>query len=197
MWLRLFKVLLYKYTGEQKWIVGIPFANRAIHELRDQIGCYLNMLPVPSLIQENNSWKEQIEEEHQNLKKVIANIDCSYHDILDIYSTLQPNGKPLYDVMLTWLEDEIESNTLNGLEVKKLNNEKIQSKLGLVMSVRKKKQEIIVEYDFKNDLFTENFISEFHQNLIQTLANCLENINHDISTLQFVTEENAKRKEDS
>ena len=99
--------------------------------------------------------------------------------------------------MLTWLEDEIESNTLNGLEVKKLNNEKIQSKLGLVMSVRKKKQEIIVEYDFKNDLFTENFISEFHQNLIQTLANCLENINHDISTLQFVTEENAKRKEDS
>ena len=143
------------------------------------------MLPVPSEIQENNSWKEQIREEHQNIKNVIANSDCFYQDILAIYNQIQPDGKPLYDVMLTWLEDEIESNTLNGIEVEKLDNEKLQSKLALVMSVRKKKDELVVEYDFRNDLFTEKFISDFHQNMIHTLTNCLENTNQNITTLQI------------
>ncbi len=188
IWLALFKILLYKYTGEQNWSVGVPFANRELPELKDQIGCYLKILPVASKIREDDTLLDQSKEEQNKFRQVIENSDCPYEDILELHSTIASNEKPLYDVMLTWLEEDLETKDWQGLEIERIANERIQSKLGFVMSVRKSTNELQVEYDFKNDLFSIDFVKEFQNRFVRALRFFTENSERKISSFEFMTQ---------
>lgn len=38
--------VLHKYTGQNDMIIGMPFSGRCLPDLEDQVGCYVNMLPL-------------------------------------------------------------------------------------------------------------------------------------------------------
>ena len=53
-----FKVLLYRYTGEEDVIVGSPIANRPQTETESLIGFFLNNLALRSDLSGNPSFRE-------------------------------------------------------------------------------------------------------------------------------------------
>lgn len=190
VWLCLFKILLYNYTGVKKWNIGVPFANRDLPELSNQIGCYLQILPILSSIDEDKSFINQIKEEQIKFQKVVANGDYSYQDILNLASQYLPNkqNNDLYSIMLTWLEDETETNW-QDLEIEKLDNKVIDSKLDLVLSVRKQKEKIAVEYDYKKALYNEDFIEDFHAHFVKLLEFVALNPEQQIKTFTLLNQE--------
>ncbi|MCX2829473.1 condensation domain-containing protein, partial [Bacillus sp. DHT2] len=53
-----FKVLLYRYTGQEDILVGSPVANRNHRELEELIGFFVNTLVMRSDLSGNPSFKE-------------------------------------------------------------------------------------------------------------------------------------------
>ncbi|WP_197055460.1 non-ribosomal peptide synthetase, partial [Gillisia sp. Hel_I_29] len=50
------KALLYRYTGQEDLIIGIPVAGREHSDLEDQIGFYINMLALRNVVHSEDSF---------------------------------------------------------------------------------------------------------------------------------------------
>ena len=54
------KAFLHLYTGNKDLVIGSPTAGRLHNDLENQIGCYLNTLPLRTIIEAEDSFEEII-----------------------------------------------------------------------------------------------------------------------------------------
>jgi len=59
------KVLLYRYTGQREIVIGSPFAGQDHPELTNQIGFYLNMLPLRDRVDGDSSFRAFLQQVRQ------------------------------------------------------------------------------------------------------------------------------------
>ena len=60
--LTLFKILLYRYTGQRDLVIGIPISGRNHPDLENQIGFYVNTLALRTLLPESGTFKQVLTE---------------------------------------------------------------------------------------------------------------------------------------
>ncbi|MCU0286109.1 MAG: amino acid adenylation domain-containing protein [Acidobacteria bacterium] len=96
------KILLYKYTGQEDIIIGVPTAGRKNIELENQIGFYVNMLALRDEIKGSHSFTEIL------AKVKETNLDAYDHDAYPfdrLVEDLQPerdlSHSPIFDVMVS------------------------------------------------------------------------------------------------
>jgi len=111
MWLLgAFKVLLYRYSGQTDLIVGTPTAGRVHADLEDQIGFYINTLPLRTQFDPKapfDALLEQIKDttlqgfEHQTypFDSLVEDLDIDY----------DPSRSPVFDVMFVLQNAEANS----------------------------------------------------------------------------------------
>jgi len=78
-----FKILLHTYTGQSYVIVGSSFANLKKSELNDQIGFYVNAVPIRSKIQRNLTIREFLKELNFNVMCAREHQDVPFNILVD------------------------------------------------------------------------------------------------------------------
>jgi polyketide synthase PksN len=73
LFLGAFKVLLHKYTGEKDIIVGMASDQRPDERFTDQVGFFVNMLPLRSQVDESKSFGEYLKSLQKLLLNALAN----------------------------------------------------------------------------------------------------------------------------
>jgi len=96
------KLLLYRYTGAEEIIVGTPVAGRIHPDLEDQIGPYLNVLPLRDTVRGDDRFSELLERIRETTLDAYANQLYPFDFMLTDLGLKRDSGRnPIFDVGFT------------------------------------------------------------------------------------------------
>ncbi len=99
--LALFKVLLFRYSGQQDICVGSPIANRQYGETEELIGMFVNTLAMRSQLTADSRFVDFLEQVKQTCLQAYEYQDTPFEKVVE---AVQPNRNmaisPLFQVML-------------------------------------------------------------------------------------------------
>ncbi|MBL0743068.1 non-ribosomal peptide synthetase [Chryseolinea lacunae] len=96
-------VLLHGYTWEKDIVIGFPIAGRNHKSLENQIGYYLNTLPVRVQIDEKDHMENLVRRVRDNILDVYKYQQYSFDLIVeDLDIKRKSNQSPLFDIGITW-----------------------------------------------------------------------------------------------
>ena len=92
-------VLLYRYTGQQDIIIGSQIAGREHADLDNQIGLYINTLALRTRFNEEDSYRDLLENIKQVTLGAYAHQAYPFDDLVqDLNLQRDRSRNPLFDV---------------------------------------------------------------------------------------------------
>ena len=99
------KILLYKYTGQQDLVVGFPVAGRKHYALEQQVGFYVNTIPLRTQLNPQQTFSDFLEVVRENTLSAYNHQTYPFDKLvedLDLQKDISRN--PLFDVMVIYKE---------------------------------------------------------------------------------------------
>lgn len=110
-------LLLRAYTGQDRVIVGCPFANRGAEELEQVMGLFMNLLPVGLAIDPQQSFSACVRDARRQMMKAQGVQDTPFEKIVQALGVQRDTARnPLVQAWYTF-QDAPMALALDGLEV--------------------------------------------------------------------------------
>lgn len=171
LWQSFINVFLYKQTGCEDIIIGAPFANRPKANFDNQVGLYLDTLPLYNKLNPAEHFSDVIEKIQ---KTTMEAFDNQMYPLNSIISDLRlkrniSHSNPLFDFMIVYLEEEDSQDPL--INLKTLDNDEIDetSKFDITFYILKKKDTYKIDFEYNSDIFTAETISVYMEDLINMI----------------------------
>jgi len=149
--------LLYRYTNQTDIIVGSVVAGRDHANLSDQIGFYVNTLPLRVQFDQDNNFDQLL----KNVKGVT--LGAFEHQALPfdaivegVSLTRDPSRSPLFDVMLVLQNTELENENGPVEETASLEIENSTSTFDLTFGVAEIGDDLSVSLSYNSDLYNKS-----------------------------------------
>ena len=114
--LAVFKVLLYRYTGQSDILIGHPIANRNRPETEVLIGLFANTLILRTHLADTSTFAELLQQVRRSALGAYAHQDIPMEKLVEV---LQPqrdlSHSPLFQVMFILENTPIKTLELPGL----------------------------------------------------------------------------------
>jgi amino acid adenylation domain-containing protein len=173
--------LLYRYSGQQDLIIGTPVAGRDHLDLEDQLGLYLNTLPLRCRIRAADDFRGLLAEVR---RLTMAAFEHRVYPFEELVNELRPNRdmsrSPLFDVMLTLQNANIRSAAMQwksgDLSVSEYGSREYRvSKLDLTFDFAEVGDGLQATLEYNNDIYdqrtAEHLLALLHRLLEAGLAN--------------------------
>jgi acyl-CoA synthetase (AMP-forming)/AMP-acid ligase II/acyl carrier protein len=164
--------LLFRYTGQEQILVGIPLSERDRPELQPMIGFLLHTHVLQTYLSGNMSFRELLVTVKQGVMELYDHRSPPFDRVVGRVSPQRdPSCSPLFQVMMNWRDSEQELGFigLEGLEVESLLAETKTSKFDLTAILTDAGEEIWLELEYSTDLFDEPRIERFVGHLLTLL----------------------------
>jgi amino acid adenylation domain-containing protein len=94
-------VLLNKFSGQRDMVIGTPVSGRDHYDLEDQVGLYVNTLPLRTVIDPEDPFPELLKKISEHSFRAFAFQDYPFESIVeDLAIQRDLSRNPLFDVML-------------------------------------------------------------------------------------------------
>ena len=158
-------VLLKKCSNQDDLVIGTPIAGRPHPQLEEQIGFFVNMLPVRFSVNGGRSFKDLLADEKAHLLDILHNQEFPFELLLnEIGGRRDLSRSPLFDVAVT-LQDmegagkrEIRS-ALGLLQLTRVDTPVRFTKYDLTFAFSNDKGGINLELEYNTDLFAGETVS--------------------------------------
>jgi amino acid adenylation domain-containing protein len=95
------KILLYRYTHQEEIVIGTPVSIRNHEYLENQIGLYLNNLPLKNTIRINDTFGELLQTVRRNTLAAFEHQDYPFDMMVeDLVQKRDVSRSPLFDVVV-------------------------------------------------------------------------------------------------
>lgn len=184
-------VLLYRYTAQKEFVLGTPVAGRNHVELENQIGPYLNLLPVKVAIDPEKSFSGI-------LKEIKASTNITFEHQYYPFDLIVENlgikkdlsRSPLFDVMVSLREDFThqtkELNFEDELTITTMGITHDVSRLDIIFNFVKKADHLVLNIEYRTDLFEHSFILQLADHFITLLSGLIEKDHLPVSHINYV-----------
>jgi putative pyridoxal-dependent aspartate 1-decarboxylase len=172
-------ILLLKKTNQHDFIIGSPIAGRQHIDLEDQLGCYLNIIPLRTKLNAEDNFLRVLETvkqltlnayEHQAfpfeelVKELKLKRDMSRNVLFDVLVVLQNTGT-----------DSAKSfDSIKGLKVNEYEKENNASVLDLSFDFLEVDEELEVTLEYNTDLFDASYATHLIEELEQLILFIVE-----------------------
>ncbi|MEO1054537.1 MAG: amino acid adenylation domain-containing protein, partial [Bacteroidota bacterium] len=188
-----FKLLLHRYTAQTDIIIGTPTTGRSRKELEEQIGFYINTLPLRTRFDGSQNFIEL-------LQSVINTVlDASKHqnypfdklvDELDLKKDL--SRSPLFDVMIGWQQRNLNQDhqfEFEGVIARPYEIQRKVSQFDLSIDFIDLNDGLQILVEYKTDLFTQDWVERLVQNFKHTLLKAIEASSDRLSEIDILSDE--------
>lgn len=159
-------ILLKKLANQSDITIGTPVAGRDSAQLQNQIGFFVNTLPIRVDVLGNFSYKEFLANERSTILK---SFDYQYFPFELLVHELQPkrdlSRSPLFDVMVVLQNMDIlegsGSEFYEDIHLEKLEMSGGITKYDLTFSFSEYENQIHLELEFNTDLYNKETISHY------------------------------------
>jgi amino acid adenylation domain-containing protein/non-ribosomal peptide synthase protein (TIGR01720 family) len=181
-------VLLSRYTGQEDIAVGTAIANRNRAEIEGLIGFFVNTLVLRTHLSGNPTFRELLGRVREVCLGAYAHQDLPFERLVE---ELQPSrdlsGTPLVQVMLTLQNAPKSAARVPGLSISPLQAEVRTSKFDLTLFVAGDERGLLLDVEYKKELFEEATISRMLAHLEMILAAVVANPDQPISAIPLLT----------
>ena len=184
-----FKVLLYRYTGQEDLIVGSPIANRHRHELESLIGFFVNTLAMRTDLSGNPTFRELLQRVRETALGAYAHQHLPFEYLVE---HLQPNRdlshSPLVQVVLVLENTPEQELELPDLVVTPLRYQADTAKFDLSLYFDELDSDLQGTFEYNTDLFDRDTIDRMAQHLQTLLEGIARDPSARIAELPLLTE---------
>lgn len=178
--LSMVNTLLYKYSGQTDLIIGSPIAGRGHQNLENQIGFYVNLLPMRTRFESTDTFFKLLGLVKETALEAYEHAEYPFdHLVEELGLERDLSRTPLFDVLMvlqnTGLEGE--DNILNGIVVENYPLTRNVVKYDLSFNFSESENDIGLSLEYNTDLFCtermERLIGHF-----RSLASAVLNNSH-------------------
>ncbi len=178
-----FKVLLYRYTGQENILVGSPVANRNRTETEGLIGVFVNTLVMRTHLDDNLSFRELLGRVREVVLGADAHQDLPFEKLVE---ELQPDRNtshsPLFQVMFVLQNAPVESLVFSSLTLEPIILDKGTAEYDLTLNISETREGIHCRVEYNTDLFDDTTIfrmmGHFQTLLEGIVMDCEQRISH-------------------
>jgi amino acid adenylation domain-containing protein len=184
-----FKILLYRYTGQDDIVIGIPIAGRNRSEIENLIGFFLNTLVLRTDLSGHPTFRELLARVREVALGAYAHQDLPFEKLVE---ELQPkrdlSRTPLFQVFFNMYNFEEAQLELPGLAIERFLPFEPNSLFDLTLYVREHKQDTYIKLEYNADLFDPATINRMAGHFQTLLEGIVADPEAPISQLPLLTE---------
>lgn len=192
-----FKLLLYRYTGQDDLVVGSPVANRSCKEIEPLIGFFVNTLVLRTQIPHQCSFRELLRRVRDITIDAQAHQDLPFeHLVAEFLSSRDPSRNPLFQVMFATQNangpagmEKLQRGSVletTGAQLPPPVNTSV--KFDLTLTVVEHNADMLAIWEYRTDLFSHETISRMGQHFEALLRSALEEPERNLSDLPMMSE---------
>ncbi|BAZ33697.1 amino acid adenylation domain-containing protein (plasmid) [Cylindrospermum sp. NIES-4074] len=186
--LTVFKVLLYRYSGQEDIVVGTPIAGRNREETEQLIGLFVNSLALQTNLGQNPTFKELLSQVREVTLGAYSHQDFPLEKLIE---ELQPerdtNRSPLFQMMFVFQNTPNDSWELPGLTITSIEVHTGTAKLDLTLDLEETSEGIRGGIEYNTDLFDSTTIMRMLGHFQTLLESIVTNPQQHISNLPLLT----------
>ncbi|QJB38137.1 amino acid adenylation domain-containing protein [Chitinophaga oryzae] len=184
------KVLLYRYTGEQDIIIGTPAAGRNHADLENQIGFYVNTLPLRNEVNGQSSFTAFATQLRANTLRAYTHQAYPFDYILGETDVRRNTSRSaLFDVMIA-LQNIGERNAgtiVSGDSDTITDMGHCYAKFDMEINIYEEGEALSVVADYNTDIFHGHQVTQLLQHFKQLTAAMLADPGQAIDSVDFLT----------
>ncbi|MEJ2633925.1 MAG: amino acid adenylation domain-containing protein [Calditrichia bacterium] len=187
--LTVLKVLLYRYSHQTDFGVGIPLANRQRSLVENIIGFFVNTGVIRSNFRENIQFSELLKRVKASVMEAYDNQDPPFDKLVDILvPERELSHTPLYQVMFDMQKSAMDSFHLPDLSTDLLEVERGTAKTDLILTMEDSAGELGGTFEFNTDLFDHDTIHRMAGHYRALVFESVSRPNAQIKQLCILTE---------
>nr|WP_218024294.1 non-ribosomal peptide synthetase [Nocardia speluncae] len=170
-------VLLSRLTGAGDVVVGTPVAGRGERALDDLVGMFVNTLALRTKIDPAMPFAELLDHARETDLSAFANADIPFERVVEAVLPDRATAQnPLFDVALSFQNNERAVVDLPGLTVQALDEGALAAKFDLQIGVAPQRDadggygELWSVFNYATDLFDESTVQSFGRRFERILA---------------------------
>ena len=183
-----FKVLLYRYTGQDDIVIGSPAAGRSRVETEGLIGFFVNNLVLRTNLSGNPSFRELLARARSVALNGYEHQDLPFEKLVQ---ELRPERdlslSPLFQVSFALQNVPIRRVTLPRLAVGIMETHNGASKFDISLALKEDDEGLKGFFEYSTDLFDEDTITRMIGHYGRLLQRVIENPDNRISELPILT----------
>lgn len=164
--------LLYMYSGQQDMIVGTNIAGREHPQLQNQIGYFVNVVPLRINIDDNDTFTQLFKKVQQVTLGALEHQDYPFILMLENEAVVRDSSRsPIFDVLVQYVNDpNSDGVVVDKAWIEEIPYDSLESKYDLVFNFIEKSDHIVLELEYSNSLFK----SETMHRMVNRLNNILK-----------------------
>ena len=193
--LTVFKVLLYKYSGQDDICIGTPVANRTQAELEGLIGFFINTLVLRSDLSDNPEFRELLKQVKSTTLEGYENQLVPFEKVVDrVVKTRDMSIPPLFQVKFM-LENTPESEDLHleNLEINSYEYNIEFSPLDISLNAVELADSIYFNFEYSISLFSKDTVQRMALHYKELIQNILISPSSNIGNLTILTNEESSK----
>ncbi|MBV9265441.1 MAG: amino acid adenylation domain-containing protein, partial [Acidobacteriaceae bacterium] len=184
-----FQILLFRYTGQEKIVVGSPIANRTRAEIEDLIGFFVNTLVMYSDLSGNPTFREFLQRVREVALGAFSNQDLPFEKLVKaIAPDRDLSVNPLVQVLFVLQNPRRSILQLAGVEFESMQIHNGTTKFDIAMFLVERPEGLSCWAEYSTDLFDAATIRRFLGHYQVLLEAIIENTERRISELPLLTE---------
>uniref|UniRef100_UPI001FD7A0B5 condensation domain-containing protein n=1 Tax=Pseudozobellia sp. WGM2 TaxID=2787625 RepID=UPI001FD7A0B5 len=170
------KVLIHKYTQQKDIIIGSPIAGRGHADLENQIGCYINTLPLRSHIDTESTFQENYRRIKENVLKAYDHQMYPFDRLVeDLNLKRDTSRSALFDIMAI-LQNNTENDTSIEIDPDKTRTVedlgKAMSKFDIIFTFKEHGNTIALDVTYNSDIYQKRTMATLmghYKTLVQSI----------------------------
>ncbi|MCE3228486.1 MAG: amino acid adenylation domain protein, partial [Bacteroidetes bacterium] len=188
----LLNVLLYKYTGQNDFIIGSPVLGREHEDLDDQVGFYVNTLALRFRFNPEENFSDMLKAVRKNVLEGYEHQSYPFDELVEnLNLKYDPGRNSLFDVMLVLENDGVlgHKNGLMGNVRVTPSTEEMpsSSKFDLLFAFKNENDGLTCNIEYNTDIFYKSTIERLGKHLLQVLEQIADDSQQPLHKIDYLT----------
>ncbi|MEO7976389.1 amino acid adenylation domain-containing protein [Flavobacterium sp.] len=193
--LSVYKVLLYRYSGQSDICIGTTVANRPQQELESMIGFFVNTLALRSDLSGNPSFEAVLQSVKQTTLEAYDHIAVPFEKVVDrVEKTRDKSRSSLFQVLFV-LNNNPDSKVaeFSDITIEAVATEYDIAKFDLTIFAEDSAEGISISFNYCTDLFSSNTVSALRSHYENLLMTILTSSTSSIGNLEMLSPEEEQK----
>ena len=185
-----FTVLLYRYTGQEDILVGVPVSGRDRVETEDLIGAFVNTLVLRTRLSDELPFFELLRRVREAALAAYAHQELSFERLVNLLRLdRDPSRTPLFQVMFQLRNLPQGDVKLSGLGVERISLDMGLAKVDLSLEIAENANGLECLFEYNRKLFDAATILRMQAHFRKLLENIAAHNDRRLSDLPLLTEQ--------
>ncbi len=183
-------VLLHKYTNQHEFIVGTPVSGRNHKDLENQIGLFINIIPLRNRIHPTDRFIDCYSTVKNNIQDSFSHQNFSFgHLVEELNLARDPSRSTLFDVLVDLHNmEEVDRGTPNSSDFETIHYlGKTTSKVDIEIIFEEANDYISFYIGYNSDVYQREMIERFMKHYLQMLNAFLKSPSSKITEVNYLS----------